>query len=233
VIVRRPNVRLFPRSSPTSRAAAAIAVGLLLTTTGCASDVTRWIAQTRIHQGDVALAAHNDADASEAYQLALRVAPHDEHARAGFVTVQLRLADKLFTDSRFDDAIDALALAARYSPDDERIAALRSQIEQAEIKRDIVVSNYPSYKEASTSIRRSLLALRHSTEQIGTNIARFEYTYDTSDLTQAIRESYELNAEIARATARLITLRQLAESGAPESKETDSLAPPASLLPLP
>jgi tetratricopeptide (TPR) repeat protein len=206
---------------------------LVCSATGCAGDVARWIAQTRNHQGDVALARGNDPDAAEAYELALRIAPHDDHARAGFVSVQLRLAQKLFTDSKFEEALDALTLAARYSPDDERIAALRSQIEQAEIKRDIVVSNFPSYKETSTNIRRSFAAVRRSTEKIGAAIARFEYTYDTSDLTKAIGQSYELNAEIARDTTRLITLRQLAESGAPESKNADKLAPPASLLPLP
>jgi tetratricopeptide (TPR) repeat protein len=230
VTLRRPSTIL---NRAVSYARAIIALSALLTATGCANDVARWIAQTRNHQGDVALASHNDLDASEAYQLALRIEPHDEHARAGFVSVQLRLAQKLYTDSKFEDAIDALALASRYSPDDERITALRSQIEQAEINRDIVVSNFPSYKDTSTNIRRSFAAVKRSTEQIGTSIARFEYTYDTTDLTRAIRQSYELNAEIARDTTRLINLRQLAESGAPESKEAESLAPPASLLPLP
>jgi hypothetical protein len=211
----------------------ALAAGLLLSATGCATSVANWIAQTRNHQGDVALAHANDTDAAESYQLALKVAPHDEHAREGFVTVQLRLAQKAFTDSKFEDAIDALALAAKYSPNDDRINALRGQIEQAEIKRDIVVSNFPSYKETSTNIRRTFGAVRRSSEEIGASIARFEYTYDTNDLTKAIRESYELNAEIARTTTRLVNLRQLAESGAPESNPVESLAPPASLLPLP
>ncbi len=209
------------------------AVAAIVSSTGCATDVARWIAQTRNHQGDVALAANNDADASSAYELALKVDPHNAHARAGFVTVQLRIAAKLLRDSKFNDAIDALALAAKYSPGDERVAARRSEIEQAEIKRDIVVSNFPSYKEASSSIRRSFVEVKHETESIGQQIARFEYTYDTNDLTQAIRKSYELDAEIARNTTRLVNLRQLAESGAPEAKTADSLAPPASLLPLP
>ncbi len=207
---------------------------IVLSATGCAGDVAAWIAQTRNHQGDLALVHGNDADASEAYELALKVDPHNVHARTGFVSVQLRIASKLFTtDSKFDEALEALSLAAKYSPDDERIAALRSQIEQAEIKRDIVVSNFPSFKEASTNIRRSFSAVKRETEAIGTIIARFEYTYDTNDLTTAIKRSYELNGELARDTARLITLRQLAESGAPESKGSESLAPPASLLPLP
>ena len=212
---------------------AAVVAAVLVTQSGCATGVAHWIAQTRNHQGDVALVHGNDPDASEAYELALKVEPHDEHARTGFVSVQLRIAKDLFTLSKFDDAIAALALAAKYSPDDDRITALRSQLEQAQIKRDIVISNFPSFKETSTNIRRSFAGVKRSTETIGTSIARFEYTYDTNDLTLAIRQSYELNAEIARETTRLISLRQLAESGAPESKGADSLAPPASLLPLP
>ena len=207
-------------------------LGLLLTA-GCATDVARWIAQARNHQGDVSLARDNDADAAEAYELALKVDPHNEHARTGFVSVQLRIALDLFTHSKFEDAIDALAYAARYSPGDDRIEALRSQIEQAEIKRDIVISNFPSFKETSTNIRRSFIGVGHSSEKIGRLIAQFEYTYDTTDLTKAIGQSYELNAEIARETTRLINLRQLADSGAPESKADESLAAPASLLPLP
>ncbi len=218
---------------PCSSVRALLAAALLLGATGCATDVARWIAQTRDHQGDVSLAHGNDPDASEAYELALKVQPHDEHARAGFVSVQLRIAQALFADAKFEDAIDALALAGKYSPDDPRIEALRSQIEQAEIKRDIVVSNFPSYKESTTSIRRSFAAVRRAAEEIGTSIARFEYTYDTDDLTRAIRQSYALNAEISRNTTRLLTLRQLAESGAPESSSVENLAPPASLLPLP
>jgi hypothetical protein len=52
-------------------------------------------------------------------------------------------------------------------------------------------------------------------------------------LTDAIRKSYALDAQIARDVKRLVNLRQLAESGAPEASTADSLAPPASLLPLP
>lgn len=219
------------RFVPTVRAL--LAAALLFGVSGCATGVAQWIAQARDHQGDVALARGNDADAAEAYELALKVEPHDEHARAGFVTVQSRLAQVLFTHSKFEDAIDALAPAEKYSTDDPRITALRSQIEQAQIKRDIVVSNFPSYKEATVGIRRSFTAARRTTEEIGTSIARFEYTYDTSDLTDAIRKSYALDAQIARDVKRLVNLRQLAESGAPEASTADSLAPPASLLPLP
>ena len=42
---------------------------LLLATTGCASQISSWIVQTRNHQGDLALDHQNSADASIAYQI--------------------------------------------------------------------------------------------------------------------------------------------------------------------
>jgi hypothetical protein len=206
---------------------------IVLATTGCASSIAAWIVQTRNHQGDVALAHQNDADASVAYQLALRIDPQDDHARTGLVAVQARIAQKFFAASRFDDAVAALAVANKYAAGDERIEALRAQIEQAEIKRDIVVSNYPAYKEAGASIRRSLVQVRDQTAQIAIALRRFDYTYDSSELTLAIRQSYELDDEIARITNRMVQYRQLVDSGIPESASNTAIAPPASLLPLP
>jgi hypothetical protein len=208
-------------------------VALVLATSGCAPDIQRWIVQTRNHQGDVALEHGNDPDASVAYQLALRVDPHNVHARRGLVLVQARIAQKLFAASRFDEARVALAVADKYAPGDERIAGLRSQIEQAEIKRDIVVSNYPAYKETGAALERTLATLRVQSGQIARSLKRFDYTYDSNDLTEAIRQSYDLNDQIAHMINRMIAYRQLVDSGVPESAESAALAPPASLLPLP
>jgi hypothetical protein len=208
-------------------------VALVLATSGCASDIQHWIVQTRNHQGDVALDHENDADASVAYQLALRVDPHNVHARTGLVAVQARIAQRLFAASRFDEARVALAVADRYAPGDERIAGLRSEFEQAEIKRDIVVSNYPAYKETGAALERTLATLRLQTGEIATSLKRFDYTYDSNDITEAIRASYDLNDQIAHMINRMIAYRQLVDSGVPESAESAALAPPASLLPLP
>jgi tetratricopeptide (TPR) repeat protein len=205
---------------------------MLLATTGCAHGISSWIVQTRNHQGDVALDHGNSADASIAYQLALRVDPTNAHARAGLVGVQARIAQGLFTASKFDDAVRALDVANRYAPGDARIEALRAQIEQAEVKRDIVVSNYPSYKETGAALQRSFTQLRAHSQDIAAMLHRFDYTYDSSELTQAIQQSYELNAQVTRLTDRLIQYRQLVDSGVPENADT-SITPPASLLPLP
>ena len=108
---------------------------------------------------------------------------------------------------------------------------LRSEIEQAEIKRDIVVSNYPSYKVTGASIQRAYTQLKTQNSEILLALRRFDYTYDTADLSAAIRQSYVLNEDVARLTSRLQLYRQLVESGVPEHAE--NLAPPASVLPLP
>ncbi|MGD1065665.1 MAG: hypothetical protein ABR975_02510 [Vulcanimicrobiaceae bacterium] len=205
---------------------------LPLTTSGCGASVAQWIVRTRDHQGDVAISHKNDLDASVAYQLALKIDPTDPHARAGLVTVQLRLAETYYSASRFDDAIGALQIAAHYDPADERIAAKRNEIEQAELKRDIVISNYPSYAYTGASLRRGYLALELQEKQILKSLQRFDYTYDTADLGAALRQSDILTEELARLRARLAQYRQLVESGVPEHGG-ENLAPPASLLPLP
>ena len=205
---------------------------LPLGTTGCASGVAAWIVQTRNHQGDLALAHMNYPDASVAYQLALKVDPANTHARLGLTNVQVRLAQTFFAASKFEEAKNALAVAAQYSPSEDRVLSLRRDIEQAEIKRDIVVSNYPAYKVTAAQIRRSYALLAVQNKEILAALKRFDYTYDTADLSLAIRQSYALNEEVARLTNRLQQYRQLVESGVPEHS-ADNLAPPASLLPLP
>jgi tetratricopeptide (TPR) repeat protein len=204
----------------------------LLLTTGCAPGIASWIVRERNHQGDVALARGNYPDASVAYQLALKVDPTSVHARTGLTTVQIRLAQTFFAASKFDDALDALAVAARSTPGDDRVSTLRNEILQAQVKRDIVVSNYPSYKVTGASLRRAYTQLKTQNQAILLALKRFDYTYDTADLSAAIRQSYALDAEIARLTNRLQQYRQLVESGLPEHG-AENLAPPASLLPLP
>ena len=211
----------------------ALACTLPLATTGCATSIAQWIVRTRNHQGDVALSHRNYADASNAYQLALKIDPQNDHARDGLVGVQIRIAQADFAASKFDAAIDALMVASKYSPDDPRVAGLRSAIEQAEIKGDIVLSNYPQYKVAGTGLVRGYAQLRPQLSTILSALQRFNYTYDTNDLSAAIKNSYVLGDDVARLTSRLSQYRQLVESGVPEHASEQTLAAPASLLPLP
>jgi tetratricopeptide (TPR) repeat protein len=199
----------------------------------CAGDVARFIVETRNHQGDMALDNKNYPDAATAYRLALRVAPNDEHARAGLAAVQLRIAADQYTLSKFDDALASLAIAAKYDPESVRLAELRTEIEQARVKREIAQSNYPTYKETGLSLRRSYLQLKKESSAIVATLQRFDYTYDSAELAKAIRQSNELHAEIGHLTARLDNYRQLVEAGSPERADQAPLAPAASLLPLP
>jgi len=220
-----------------------LAAALVLPLNGCASGITGWIVETRNHQGDVALSRARMSnpispayleEASKAYSLALRVDPSDARARAGAVAVQLENAAQDYRLSKFDDALAAVAGAAKYDPTSVRVAQLRSDIEEARLKREIAVSNYPTYKDSAASLRRAYDGLKVYNARVTASLKRFDYTYDINDLNTAIRQSYDFDEVIKRDTNRLVQFRQLVESGVPESARSGApVAPPASLLPLP
>ncbi len=203
------------------------------TLSGCAGGLSGFIVATRNHQGDVALESKNYPDAATAYRLALRLAPEDVHARAGLAAVQLQIAAQDYTLSKFDDALAALAVAATYDPESVRLAELRTEVEQARVKRAIVLSNFPTYADTGLTLRKSFAQLKKESGTIVATLQRFDYTYDATELSKAIRASNALSAEVARLTARLVSYRQLVESGSPERNADAPLAPAASLLPLP
>ncbi len=214
-----------------SRFALAFATLVATSLGGCAGGAERFIAETRIHQGDVAYAHTNYKDAEAAYRLALQVAPDDLRAREGFVSAQIKLADLDFHASKFEAALDELAVAAKYSPDNVRVEALRNEIQQAKVKEAIVLSNYPLYRQTGLALRREYAALRVQSGTIVATLQEFDYTNDAGELTKAIQQSFELETEVKKLTTRLTNYRQLVESGAPDRES--SLAPAASLLPLP
>lgn len=206
---------------------------LLLTATGCSRTVEHWIVNTRVNQGNVALDRGSLHEAETAYRLALRVNPKDARARAGFAKVSALIAEADYRRGDFDDAMGTIDDAQKYDPQSVRLQALRSQIDDARLKREIVISNYPTYEGAGLQIQTSYAALNDSTKDILKSLKRFSYTYDTQDLTKAIRTSYELQLDVAKNTNRLIAYRQLVESGVPAAEKGDTLAPAGSLLPLP
>ncbi len=206
---------------------------LLVPLAGCAGGVTDFIVQQRNSQGDKALDRGNLSDAQLAYRLALQVSPEDLHARAGMASVQLKIAAADFQNSKIDEARYALSIAEKYDPESVRLAELRTEIDEARVKREIVVSNYPTYKETGRGLRRSYLQLKTQTAAIVGALERFDYTYDSQELTKAIRASQVLDAEVTRLSSRLSAYRQLVESGAPDRSGDAALAPAASLLPLP
>jgi hypothetical protein len=114
-----------------------------------------------------------------------------------------------------------------------RLQALRSQIDDARLKREIVLSNYPTYRAAGADLQAAYTALRAQNTLIVHSLHRFAYTYDTQDLTRAIEDSYELQRDIVKNTNRLIAYRQLVESGVPATEKAAATAVSGSLLPLP
>ena len=211
------------------------ALAALLALGGCAGNVERWIVNTRVNQGDVALSRGSLHEAETAYRLALRVNPHDPRARQGFSQASALVAEADYKKGDFDDAMTTLNDATKYDPQSVRLQALRTQIDDAKLKREIVISNYPTYEAAGLQIQTSYAGLNDQTKAILRGLKRFGYTYDSQDLTRAIQNSYELQQEVVKNTNRLIAYRQLVESGAPASAAAaaGTQATGGSLLPLP
>lgn len=206
----------------------------LLLTTGCAGTVEHWIVNTRVNQGDVALQNGSLHDAETAYRLALRVNPQDARARAGFARVSADIAEVDFRKGDFDDAMATIIAAQKYEPQNVRLQALRSQLQDARLKREIVIANYPTYEGAGLQIQAAYGTLNEQAKAILKNLKRFNYTYDTQALTKAIQESYELQLDVAKNTNRLIAYRQLVESGVPGTEQAaQATTTSGSLLPLP
>jgi tetratricopeptide (TPR) repeat protein len=206
---------------------------LLVALSGCAGPVEHWIVDARVHQGEVALARGNVKDAQLSYSLALRIDPSDERARAGYVRASADFAQELFSKGDFDDALTAIASGQKYDPSSVRLEALKGQIEDAKLKREIVISNYPTYKDAGVQIQHAYLQLDIADKAILASLKRFSYTYDPDELTAAIKHSYDLELDVARNTNRLISYRQIVSSGVPETSHAASSVNAGSLLPLP
>jgi tetratricopeptide (TPR) repeat protein len=207
--------------------------GALVSLCACAGPVERWIVDVRVRQGDAALARGNPNDAELAYSLALRVDPSDQRARDGFVEAAAVLAQAQYTKGDFDDALLTLAAALPYDPLSVRLQALRTTVEQAKLKREIVISNYPTYQETATQILRSYQQLDLTNKVILRDLRRFNYTYDTQDLAHALKQSYQLQLELAKNISRLALYRQLVESGSPALPGETAPTGAGSLLPLP
>jgi tetratricopeptide (TPR) repeat protein len=210
---------------------AALLAACLVSTAGCAGPVVNWIVRTRDAQGDRALIAHNLKDAALAYRLALEVDPKDPHARAGAVSVQLELAEQAYRGGRLTDALNDLSVAEKIDPKDPSVIDLRQQLSEARLKRDIVISNYPSFKTAGQDIIRSYAQLNALNTSVVNSLKRFQYSYDTVDLSRAIDLSYELSQDVKRNLTRLERFRQVVETGTGTGHE--KLSAPSSLLPLP
>lgn len=201
---------------------------------GCAGSIENWIVNTRVHQGDAALAHGNVNDAALAYRLALRVNPNDARARAGFVQAAAELAQVQYSKGAFDEALATVEGGLAVDPESLRLAALKTTVDQAKLKREIVISNYPTYHASGLEIQRAFAQLNVTNALLLRSLKRFGYTFDADDLTAAIKRSYELQLDIVKNTNRLIVYRQLVTSGVPgTSAQSATGGTTTSLLPLP
>ncbi len=186
-----------------------------------------------MHQGEVALARGDALDAALAYRLALRIDGKNAAARAGFVEATAALAQQEYGKGGFDDALESVDEGLAVDPESVRLAALKSTIDQAKLQREIVLSNYPTYRSAGLEIQRAYQQLNATNALLLHDLKRFGYTFDTNELTTAIKRSYELQLELAKNTNRLILYRQLVTSGVPEAPAESTGFGAGSLLPLP
>jgi tetratricopeptide (TPR) repeat protein len=214
-----------------SKLLAACCAALLLS--GCARSIERWIVNTRVHQGNVALVRGNAPDAALAFKLALRVDPKDPQARAGYVQAAAELARLEYAKGNFDDALATVDAGLAVDPESASLAALKANVDQAKLQREIVISNYPTYHAAGLELQRAYAQLNVTNGLVLRSLKRFGYTFDASDLVAAIKRSYQLQLELARNTNRLLLYRQLVTSGVPESPTESTTFGAASLLPLP
>jgi tetratricopeptide (TPR) repeat protein len=209
------------------------ALAACMALTGCAGSIQRWIVNVRVHQGAQALAVGNVRDAELSYRLALRVDPQDPRARAGYVRAAAAYAQSEYARGSFDDALATIEDGLRYDPESVRLAALKRTLEEAKLQREIVVSNYPSYRETGQQLQRAYAQLDTANKLILRSLKRFQYTFDADDLTDAIKRSYEMQLDLVKNGNHLILYRQLVTSGARPAAGESGETTGASLLPLP
>jgi tetratricopeptide (TPR) repeat protein len=204
--------------------------------TGCASSLQSWIVSTRNHQGDLALESRRYKEAVLAYRLALQLDAKDEHAQTNYVEAECDLAEQLYGQSEYVDALAELQNASKIDPQSVRVAGLRSDVENARLKQQIVLSNFPTYEASAEAIGEAYKNLRVTDNEIMYRLERFGHTYDTTDLTNAIRGSMELSSEATKLTARLANLRNAVSLGstpANDAAPSSISSATGSILPLP
>jgi tetratricopeptide (TPR) repeat protein len=214
--------------------AAAAVASISIATWGCAGTVTQWMVNLRTSQGDAALDQKSLSEAEKEYALALKLDPHNAHARAGLANVLYLQARTDFNASKLDQAQTEIAEAKKYAPGDAAMDALAAQIDQARIRREVVLANYPLYESVGTSLADSLKTIAATQKEIDKELKAFRSDFDTRHLSKAIVASYDLEDEAHRVTNRLISYRGLVATGAPKGQsQLPSQSETPNLLPIP
>ncbi|MBV8171531.1 MAG: hypothetical protein JO219_06350 [Candidatus Eremiobacteraeota bacterium] len=219
-----------------SRRTAALALILAASTIalcGCSSLLKERLVDLRNAQADAALQDDKIVEAEKEYGLALALAPNDEHARAGFAHAAYLHAKSAVDAGDIDTAQIEIQKSLKYAPKDAAALDLSVVIDQARIRRDVVVANFPAYRASSDVIRDLLKANEVANKNIQQQIHLFNADYDVSHLRKATALSTDLEAEDHRVTQRLIALRGEIEAVAPgESRPAPAEEVPG-LLPIP
>src|SRR5579863_1491276 len=185
---------------------------------GCAGAFTQRLVELRTSQGDAALATKSLVEAQKEYVLALKLDPHAAAARSGLARTLFLQARADFIDSQLDQAQIDVEGALKYAPGDDAARALAAQIEQAKIRREIVLANYPVYESVGASLTDSLKALTATQKEVAVQLKLFRADFDSGHLTRAITASYGLEDEAHRTASRIVSYRSLVTSGAPKGR---------------
>jgi tetratricopeptide (TPR) repeat protein len=223
------------RTSTSKRARlvrAAVCVSLLALC-GCTGAFRNQLVDLRNAQADAALQSQNIVEAEKEYSLALSLAPNDEHARAGLAHALYLHAKANLAAGDIDEAYIEVQKALKYAPKDAAVLDLASAIDEAKIRRDIVVSNFPSFKTSSDSISAFLKANAQANKDIQLQLHDFHIDFDTAHLNKAIAQSYDLEEEQHRLTQRLIAYKGQIEAGAPGQVRAQPQVETPGLLPIP
>jgi tetratricopeptide (TPR) repeat protein len=200
---------------------------------GCAQSVTQWMVNLRTAQGDAALARPSLLEAQKEYSLALALDPKNMHARAGLAKVLYLTAKADFAGSKLDVAATEIAQSLKYTPNDAAALALSNEIDQAKIRREIVISNYPLYGSINSALRPTFRQINAANAEIAKQVKAFSSDFDTAHLTKAITESYDLEEEVHRMATRLIVYRGVVTSGQTKVIKAPNETGAPSLLPIP
>jgi tetratricopeptide (TPR) repeat protein len=212
------------------RVICAVALACAIGTSGCARSLTQWMVNLRISQGDAALAIPHVAEAEKEYTLALELDSKNERARAGLAKALFLTAKEDYINSKLDDAAIDIQRALKYAPSDAATLALAGEIDQAKIRREIVIANYPLYGSVNAVLAPVFKQIAASNKEIAAQVKAFSSDFDTKHLTKAIAESGDLEDEAHRMGLKLFTYRSSVQSGqqkavAPSGSEAPSLLP--------
>ncbi len=124
-------------------------------------------------------------------------------------------------------------ICARWGGEEFIIALPNSDIEQAKIRREIVISNYPLYGSINAAFKPTFKQIQASNIEIEKQVKAFSSDFDTAHLTKAIIQSYDLEDEVHRMALRMINYRSVVTSGVGKAAKPPAESEAPSLLPIP